>query len=287
MDHRQRVLAPGLVVAVRPVLLRVRAAALLARLGRDDGGERVRHQVGELQRLHQVGVPDHRAVGDPDVRDLVRDPPHLLDALGQRLVGAEDRRVLLHRPLHRQPQLGGRDRPVGVAQPVEARPPPPRPTPRSAARSASARSTTWPALIAAARPKTTRSIRLFDPSRLAPWTLAQPASPTAISPGRMRSGFVLGRVQRLAPVVRRDAAHVVVHRRQHRDRLLGHVDAGEDLRQLADAGQPLGQRRGRQVVEVEVDVVLVAARRPGPRGSRSSCSARPRRGWRGPCRSGA
>ena len=52
-----------------------------------------------------------------------------------------------------------------------------------------ARSTTSPARIAAARPKTTRSMRLFDPSRLAPCTLAQPASPTAISPGWMRSGF--------------------------------------------------------------------------------------------------
>ena len=33
-----------------------------------------------------------------------------------------------------------------------------------------------------------------------------------------------GRVEHLAEVVGRDAAHVVVHRRQHRDRVLGHVD---------------------------------------------------------------
>jgi hypothetical protein len=50
------------------------------------------------------------------------------------------------------------------------------------------RSTTWPALMAAARPKTTRSISELEPSRLAPWTEAQAASPTAIRPGATRSG---------------------------------------------------------------------------------------------------
>src|SRR5258708_29335321 len=36
-----------------------------------------------------------------------------------------------------------------------------------------------------------------------------------------------------------DAAHVVVHRGLHRDRLAGDVDAGEDARRLRDARQPL------------------------------------------------
>ena len=40
----------------------------------------------------------------------------------------------------------------------------------------------------AARPKTTRSIRLFEPSRLAPWTETQAASPTANRPGTTLSG---------------------------------------------------------------------------------------------------
>ena len=156
---------------------------------RDDGGERVRHQVGELERLHQVGVPDHRAVGDLDVGHLGRRPPPSCRSPRQRLVGAEDRRVLLHRPLHLEPQLGGRHRRRRHGAAGRSARPPPRPTPGSAAGSASPRSTTSPARIAAARPKTTRSIRLFDPSRFAPCTLAQPASPTAISPGWMRSGL--------------------------------------------------------------------------------------------------
>ena len=37
---------------------------------------------------------------------------------------------------------------------------------------------------------------------------------------------------------------------------LGHVDAGEDGRRLADAGQPLREQLRRQVVQVQVDVVL-------------------------------
>ena len=36
--------------------------------------------------------------------------------------------------------------------------------------------------------------------------------------------FGSGRVEHLAEVVGRDAAHVVVHRGQHGDRVLGHVD---------------------------------------------------------------
>ena len=58
-------------------------------------------------------------------------------------------------------------------------------------------------------------------------------------------------------VVGRHAAHVVVHGRDDRDRLLGHVDAGKDGGGLADARQALGEQLGRQVVEVQVDVVLL------------------------------
>lgn len=58
--------------------------------------------------------------------------------------------------------------------------------------------------------------------------------------------------------VRWDAAHVVVHRGQHRRGLLGDVDAGEDLGGLGDARQALRQGLGGQVVQVQVDVVLFA-----------------------------
>ena len=63
----------------------------------------------------------------------------------------------------------------------------------------------------------------------------------------------------LAVIVRRDAAHVVMDGRQDRDRLLGHVDAGEDLGAFRDAGQALVQDLRVEMVEVQVDVVLVLA----------------------------
>ena len=79
---------------------------------------------------------------------------------------------------------------------------------------------------------------------------------------RVRVAVLQG--QNLAVIVRGDAAHVVVHGRQHRDRLAAQVDAGEHLGVLGDAGQTLGQDRGIEVVEVEVDVVLAAGRQPRP-----------------------
>ena len=112
---------------------------------------------------------------------------------------------------------------------------------------------------AAARPNTTRSISEFEPSRLAPCTETQPASPSAIRPGTTVSAIAVLLGQRLAVIVRGDAAHVVVHGRQHRDRLAGHVDAGEDARALGDAGQPLVQHRRIEMIEVQEDVVLALA----------------------------
>ena len=65
--------------------------------------------------------------------------------------------------------------------------------------------------------------------------------------------------QRLAHIVRWNAAHVVVDRGQDRDRLAAKVDARENLRALGDAGQALGQDFRVQMVEVKVDVVLLRA----------------------------
>ena len=134
------------------------------------------------------------------------------------------------------------------------------------------RSSVLPARRAAARPKTTRSVSELEPSRLAPCTEAQAASPTAIRPGTIAIGIAAARVERFAVIVRGDAAHIVVHGRQHRDRLAREVDAGEDLGRFRDARQALVQHLGIEMVEVEEDVVLLRARRRGLRGFRWSCS---------------
>ena len=69
---------------------------------------------------------------------------------------------------------------------------------------------------------------------------------------------VLG-VDDLAAPVGGHAAHVVVHGGRDGDGLLGDVDAGEDGGRFGDAGQALGEHLGRQVVEVQVQVLAVGA----------------------------
>ncbi len=127
--------------------------------------------------------------------------------------------------------------------------------------------------LAAARPKTTISSSEFEPRRLAPCTDTQAASPIAISPGTTVSGSPSLTGDHFAVVVGRDAAHVVVCRGQHRDRLLGrHRHRRKCVRFRLYPAAVRGCTSGPGVRD-EVDVVLPADRRRGPRESRSS--------WRG------
>ena len=75
----------------------------------------------------------------------------------------------------------------------------------------------------------------------------------------MKSGSPAFFVSDLAVIIRRDAAHVVMDRRQHRDRLLRHVDAREDPRAFGNAGKPLVQDLRIEMIEMQVDVVGVLA----------------------------
>ena len=67
------------------------------------------------------------------------------------------------------------------------------------------------------------------------------------------------RAHHLAMQIGGDAAHIVMRRRQHRDRLAGEVDAGEDARQFGDAGQPLGQHDRIEMAQMQMHVILVGA----------------------------
>ena len=141
-------------------------------------------------------------------------------AFRQRLAGAEHRGVGLHRALHvsrgsprsacrRWRCAGGRGWPAPCRR-----------------RSPAGPCAAGPGLIvsaqrlATARPNTTRSSSEFEPSRLAPCTDTQAASPIAYRPGTTASGLPSLQLHDFAVVVGRDAAHVVVHGRHHRDRLL-------------------------------------------------------------------
>ena len=77
--------------------------------------------------------------------------------------------------------------------------------------------------------------------------------------GHDRVGVAVLQRDDFAVIVRRDAAHIIVDRRHDRDRLAGQIDSGEGLRRLGDAGQPLVQDLGIDMVEMEEDMVLVLA----------------------------
>ena len=108
----ERVLEPALVVALGEVLARVRAAGLLAPLGRVHRDRGVGEQVLELEGFHQICVPGQRAVLQPDVGEAVDNRVDALYAGLERLLRPEYRGVLLHRALevaaHRRDGNGAR-----------------------------------------------------------------------------------------------------------------------------------------------------------------------------------
>ena len=75
----------------------------------------------------------------------------------------------------------------------------------------------------------------------------------------MRFGLSGVGVEDFAVIVRGNTAHIVVHGRQHRDRLAGQVDTGKNLGRFGDTRQALVQHFWIKVIEVQVDVVLVRA----------------------------
>lgn len=58
-------------------------------------------------------------------------------------------------------------------------------------------------------------------------------------------------------VLRGDTTHVVVNGREYRDRFLRDINSSKDRSRLGDTGETLVEDVGRQVGELEVDVVLV------------------------------
>ena len=123
---------------------------------------------------------------------------------------------------------------------------------------------------AASRPNTTRSSRELEPSRLAPCTETQAASPTAIRPGTTAFGIAVFERHHLAVDGAGDAAHVVVHGGQDRDRLAGDIDTGEDARGLGDARQALVDHLRARDARGADGCDPCAHRHRDPRGSRWS-----------------
>src|SRR5690606_724910 len=234
VDPGQRVLAPVDVVPAVEVLAGVRAAALLAGFRAVDRGDGAGHQVLQLQRLDEIGIPDHRTVVDLDVGELVPDRRDALTALFQRLLRAEDGGVFLHGALHLFAQLSRRLGAVGVADTIEAF--------HDLVAGGDVDGRDWRLavdhLAGTDRRRATEDDQINQ--RIGPKPVGAVDRGAAGLADRHQAGLYALRVggvgvEHLAPVIGRDAAHIVVDRRQHRDRLAGDVDAGEDLGALRDA----------------------------------------------------
>ncbi|RUS13983.1 hypothetical protein BC937DRAFT_94514 [Endogone sp. FLAS-F59071] len=83
--------------------------------------------------------------------------------------------------------------------------------------------------------------------------------PCGIEPGHGAFFSILVDGKHLARVAGRNTAHIVVDSGEDRNRFLGDINTGEDGSSLGDAWQAFVQDGGRQVGELQIDVVALGA----------------------------
>merc|ERR1719487_1286895 len=268
----QGVLRPLRVAAIGGVLTSLSPARLFPVLRRDNLLIPLGQQVLELHRLNEVRVPDQGLVLDRHVLILLDNIRHDVDPLAEIITVAVHWGVLLHGLLKLSADLRRRDALLAVQDRVHAGD---------------------GVLTGILRDRLRRAVGLHQLRRGVRRLAAeddqvkQRVGTEAVGAVHGGAGSLAGghqarddllrhglerslRVVVLAVLlalhredlrlpVGRGAAHVVVDGRQHRNRLLRHVDPGEDLGRLGDTREALVERIRRKVVEVEVDVILVRA----------------------------
>jgi hypothetical protein len=209
-------------------------------------------------KKEDLRVPDHGAVLDADLVERLVDVANLLDTLVERLLGTEDGRVGLHRLLHLEPDVRRRLGAAGVPDLVEVL-------------DALQTSVRWDLLVRLARSEVVPDVVSASAAedddveeRVGAETVRTVHGHTrSLARGvQARHDLVLAlRIlsDDFASELGRDTAHVVVHSREDGDRLLRDVNAGEDGRGLGDTRETLGEDVGRQVAQLEEDMVLVLA----------------------------
>ena len=179
---------------------------------------RLADQVVELQRLDEIGVPDHRAVGDGEVAAAIGHAGDLAQPLVEHCGRAEDRAVILHRALHREADRTGLEPAAGAAHAVE-------PGDRGVGRIARQRGVRGPGLDDLGGALGRGAAEHYEVEERvgaeAGGAVHRDAGRLADrhQPGHDALGVAWRRVQYLAMNIGRDAAHVVMRGRQYRDRL--------------------------------------------------------------------
>lgn len=219
---------------------------------------RASEQIPELEGLNQVRVPDHAAVLDADLTESAVDLGDVADTIVQGLLGTENGDVRLHGLLHGQADVGGGAGTVRLADLVEvldgvgggvgA---------QGLELGAGARGVTD--LVGDGTAKDdkiqqgvgTQTVGTVDGHTGGLTAGVQTGDNLVVA------GLVDG--QDLTSVLGGDTTHVVVDGGQDRDGLLADIDTRENAGSLRDTGQTLGQDLGRQMAQLQVDVVLVGA----------------------------
>src|SRR5437016_291547 len=81
----ERVLEPGQVIALGVIFAGMGAAALCAVGGGMEHDHCLAEQIVELERLDEISVPDHRAIGDDEIAQRMGDGSHLPQAFTEHM----------------------------------------------------------------------------------------------------------------------------------------------------------------------------------------------------------
>ncbi len=245
------------VVALREVLAVVAAAALLAGQGAGDDRLGAVDHAAELQGFGQVGVEAAAAVVDGDLGVGEADAVDLPLRLGHARGVADDRDLVHHHLLHRLAQLRGALALGPGEEGVDL-------GPRHGFRLARQRRQ----LVGVDVVEHVAAGAAAEDDEVDQRVSAESVGAVDADAGGLTGGVEAGD-DRAALVaddpaldVGREAAHRVVGRRLDRDRLGLRLDAEVGAGEVGDVGQLLVDQLGRQVGEVEVDVILAVNAAP-------------------------
>ncbi len=217
---------------------------------------RASQQVSQLQSLDQVGVPDHRAILNSNLREGLVNLVNTLNTLVQRLLGTENGDVSLHDLLHVGSDLVGGQWSVGSADLVEKG--------DGLSTSISADLLVWHArleVVADGMGDGTTEHNEIEEGV---------GTETVGSVDGNASGFTAGEEtwndlvlallvnsKNLTGVLGWDTTHVVVHSWENWNWLLGDIDTGENGGSLRDTWETLVENISWEMAELEVEVILV------------------------------
>lgn len=272
----ESVLHPVLVVTVGVIFTGVGTTRLLT-VGGGDGGLgtvksgvsnclsvsddvkeylRASEQVAELKSLNKVRVPDHAAVLDTDMLELLVDLVHLADTLVQTLLSTEDTDISLHGLLHGQADLSGALGAVRVADLVEDL----NVVSTSIGSKRLQLGTGGEVVADGVRNGTAKDDQVEKRVGTETVSTVDRHASSFTTSEQTRDNLVLALLvnsENLTSVASGNTTHVVVHSGKNGNRLLADIHTRENTSSLRDTRETLSKNLRRQVAKLQVNVVLL------------------------------